>query len=81
MLQVTDHEGLREIRMDRPPANALNLEMVSLLRDAVGAAANECVPALVLSGREGMFSGGLDVPELLGEPRPVIADFLSLIHI
>jgi 3,2-trans-enoyl-CoA isomerase len=75
MLQITDHDGLREIRMDRPPANALNLEMVSRLHDAIIEAGNDGVPGLVLSGGEGMFSGGLDVPELLGEPRPVIADF------
>jgi len=75
MLRIIDHDQLREIRMDRPPANALNLDMVTSLNDAMAAASEDGVPGLVLSGREGMFSGGLDVPELLGEPRPVIADF------
>lgn len=75
MLQITDHDGLREIRMDRPPANALNLDMIRSLQEAVAAAAADQVPGLILSGRDGMFSGGLDVPELLGESRPVIEDF------
>jgi len=75
MLEISEHDGLREIRMNRPPANALNPEMVSELQAAVAAASVDGVAGLVLSGREGMFSGGLDVPELLGKPRPVIAEF------
>ena len=75
MLEVTDHDGLRLVRMERPPANALNREMVTSLQEAVESAAAERVAGLVLAGRDGMFSGGLDVPELLGEPRPVIAEF------
>lgn len=75
MLELNDHDGLRVIRMQRPPANALNMEMVTSLKVAVESAAGERVAGLVLAGRDGMFSGGLDVPELLGEPRPVIAEF------
>jgi 3,2-trans-enoyl-CoA isomerase len=64
MLEIIDHGSIREIRMARPPVNALNPEFVSLqtaaFRDALGQA-----DAIVLSGMPGIFSAGLDVVELL----------------
>jgi len=64
MLKITNHDAVRELRMDRPPVNALNPELVTLLTRSVRQAASEC-DALVLSGRDGLFSAGLDVVELL----------------
>ena len=49
----------------RPPANALTPELIVELREAVIRAPDEGVRALVLSGRPGRFSGGLDVPYLM----------------
>ena len=69
MIETTTHGNVRELRLDRPPANALNTELVSALLEAVRRAPEEGARALVLSGREGLFSGGLDVPELLGASR------------
>lgn len=66
MLQTISHPEHRvtEIRLDRPPVNALNPGLVA----ALGAALND-IPAssgaVVLSGSPGMFSAGLDVPVLL----------------
>ncbi len=65
LIEVHAHEGgIRELRLARPPVNALNPALVAELLDAVRTAADE-VDALVLSGREGLFSAGLDLPELL----------------
>ena len=61
--------------MDRPPANALNRELVGKLIAALEAARMDGARAIVLTGRPGMFSGGLDVPELLPLGRPEIAAF------
>ena len=69
MLNITDHGPVREIRLDRPPVNALNPELVNQFTDALNQAAGEC-DAVILSGREGMFSAGLDVPALLQLDRP-----------
>jgi Delta3-Delta2-enoyl-CoA isomerase len=62
---TTDHGQVRELRLDRPPANALTPELIVELREALTRAPEEGVRALVLSGRPGRFSGGLDVPYLL----------------
>lgn len=77
MLQVIDHGEIRELRLDRPPANALNTPLVQALLAGLAAAVRDGARSIVISGRDGMFSGGLDVPELLELPRPAMAEFWS----
>jgi Delta3-Delta2-enoyl-CoA isomerase len=72
MIQTIDHGPVRELRLDRPPANALDPGLITALRSAVEAAPGEGARALVLSGAPGFFSGGLDVPDLITRDRPAI---------
>lgn len=65
MLEIIDHEVAREIRFARPPVNAFNVELLERLNEALDAARADSCRAIVLSGRPGMFTAGLDVPELL----------------
>lgn len=74
MLETIDHGRVRELRLARPPVNALDPELVETLITALEAGAREC-GALVLSGREGMFSAGLDVPALLQLDRAGMSAF------
>jgi len=74
MLETFDHGPVREIRMARPPVNALDPSLVAALIAALQKAAAER-EAIVLSGREGLFSAGLDVPTLLGLDREQLLDF------
>lgn len=67
MLQRIDHDGILELRLARPPVNALNLELLSALREAITHAPDEGARALVLSGNPGVFTAGLDLPWLLGQ--------------
>lgn len=76
MLEIKDHGRTREIRLSRPPANALNPALVTALGEALNTAAAEA-DAVVLSGLPGMFSAGLDVPELIRLDRP---EFTLLWH-
>lgn len=78
MLHIQFHDAVAEIRMDRPPANALNRELVERLLAALETARMDGARALVLTGRPGMFSGGLDVPELLTQDRRQIEAFWGL---
>jgi Delta3-Delta2-enoyl-CoA isomerase len=82
MLQTIQHDSIIELRMDRPPVNALNPDLISALRRGVTAATDQGARALVLSGAPGMFSAGLDVPTLLGLDRTGLAaawrDFFGL---
>ncbi|HEY1771961.1 MAG TPA: enoyl-CoA hydratase/isomerase family protein [Gammaproteobacteria bacterium] len=65
MLTKIRHDDILELRLERPPVNALHHPLVKELRVAVEAAPKSGAKALVLSGVSGMYSAGLDVPWLL----------------
>ena len=72
MILTIDQGNVRELRLNRPPVNALTPELLSTLREAISSAGRDGVRALVLSGTPGRFSAGLDVPILLGLQPPAI---------
>ena len=74
MITTIDHGPVRELRLSRPPANALSPELIAALGEAVAGAPKAGARSLVLSGSPNMFSGGLDVPVLLPLGRPAIRD-------
>jgi enoyl-CoA hydratase/carnithine racemase len=65
MIGFAQHGSVQEIRLQRPPVNALNDELLEALEAAVLAAPSRGARALVISGGEKAFSGGLDVPYLM----------------
>ncbi|MEE4270078.1 MAG: enoyl-CoA hydratase/isomerase family protein [Thermoanaerobaculales bacterium] len=69
MIETIDHGTVRELRLARPPANALSPELLTELAASVTRAPAEGVEGLVLSGSPGIFTGGLDVPLLLALDR------------
>lgn len=76
MLDIRNHDNdIRELRLARPPVNALNPEMVETLLEAVRSAQSDGTRALVLSGSPGLFSAGLDVPALLELDREGMVNF------
>jgi 3,2-trans-enoyl-CoA isomerase len=68
-----EHGQVLEVRMNRPPVNALSAEFMTELRTAIERAPQEGAKAIVLSGSPGRFSAGLDVPLLLSLNREEIA--------
>jgi Delta3-Delta2-enoyl-CoA isomerase len=74
MLLTFDHGSVRELQLNRPPANALSLELIVALREAIQGAAAGGSRAVVLSGAPARFSGGLDVPLLLGYDHTKMAN-------
>lgn len=78
MLERHDHgDGVEELRLARPPVNALDPKLVHELRAAVLEAAGRDARVLVLSGSPGIFSGGLDVPALLELEPAAMEEFLG----
>ena len=75
MLKTTKHGEILEIQLERPPVNALNHALVKELRARVEQAPAQGARAIVLTGSPGMFSAGLDVPELLGYDRAGMSAF------
>ena len=76
MLNITNHDnGIREIQLARPPVNALNLELLRALHAALDDAVQGGVRGIVLSGAQGLFSAGVDVPALLGRDRAGVREY------
>lgn len=66
MLERHHHPNdIFELKMARPPVNALNPELLQALSNALEIAPREGARGIVLSGSPGIFSAGLDVPRLL----------------
>jgi Delta3-Delta2-enoyl-CoA isomerase len=87
MLETIDHPlktdaaavagRIREIRLARPPVNALNADVIRALITAVEGAAKEA--AIVITGSQGLFSAGLDVRGMLELDRErIMATFIEL---
>ncbi|MCK7595273.1 enoyl-CoA hydratase/isomerase family protein [Pseudomarimonas salicorniae] len=64
--------GIVELRMARPPVNALNPDLLAAIAEGLDKAVADGAQGIVFSGAPGMFSAGLDVPYLLTLERPAL---------
>jgi enoyl-CoA hydratase len=65
-IAIAERDGVVVLTADRPPANAMNLELLDELVEAIDGLAAAPPPALVLAGRPGFFSAGLDLKAVPG---------------
>jgi len=64
------------ISIDRPPVNAINPELVSSLSQALDSFKfNDKINGVILQGRDGIFSAGLDITHLFPKDREYIDSF------
>ncbi|PZO10109.1 MAG: enoyl-CoA hydratase/isomerase family protein [Lysobacteraceae bacterium] len=68
-IELHRHGAIQEIRLARPPVNALTPELLVALRTAVQAAPSEGARGIILTGGNKVFSGGMDVPHLMALDR------------
>jgi len=66
MLRRIEHGEILELRLDRPPVNALNMAFLEEIAEALENAPREGAAGVLLSGAPGLFTGGLDLVELAG---------------
>jgi enoyl-CoA hydratase len=60
-VSITAEDGISVLRIDRPPANAIDVELLGELVSALASTAEEPPSALVITGRPGFFSAGVDL--------------------
>ncbi|KAA2285710.1 enoyl-CoA hydratase/isomerase family protein [Arenimonas fontis] len=72
MIELHRHDDILEIRLARPPVNALDPELLAALRTAVRAAPGEGARGVVVAGGPNVFSGGMDVPHLMKLDRAAL---------
>lgn len=76
MLDILPHDGhIHEIRLARAPVNAMDIGLVTALREAVENAPANGARGIVISGAQGMFSAGVDVPALIQRDRAGVHEF------
>ncbi|HEY2719710.1 MAG TPA: enoyl-CoA hydratase/isomerase family protein [Solirubrobacteraceae bacterium] len=77
-VSIEEHEdGVVTLTIDRPPANAMNLELLREVVEGIALVAGNAPSALVLAGRPGCFSAGADLKAVPGygpaEQREMVA--------
>ena len=64
-------QGVRVITLDNPPVNALSFAYCAKLREEIAAAQrDEAVGVVIVTGHNGLFSGGADVNDFNREIPP-----------
>jgi enoyl-CoA hydratase len=75
-------DGVLVMSVERPPANAMNVDLLRELVEAVAVVAAKPPRALVLSGRPGFFSAGADLKAVPGygpsEQREMVANINAM---
>jgi enoyl-CoA hydratase/carnithine racemase len=67
LVQLETADGIGTIRLNRPPMNALNIQLQEELREvAREASADDAVRAVVVYGGEKVFAAGADIKEMSG---------------
>ena len=76
MIKTDINGGIGIISIDRPPVNAINPELVSSLSQALNSfKSDNKINGVVLQGRDGIFSAGLDITHLFPKDRSYIENF------
>lgn len=71
MIRTSDTGGVRVITIDHPPVNALSFALCAeLLRVIEEANRDANLRGAVVSGANGIFSGGADINDFTNEPAP-----------
>jgi enoyl-CoA hydratase/carnithine racemase len=81
MLNISDQDGIRTIQLNRPPVNALSLELLTQLSQAVDVAPSEGAKGIVLAGLPGMFSAGLDLKALQSASPEGVREIIEALHL
>jgi enoyl-CoA hydratase len=74
VIETSEHEGVAVLRLARGPVNALDLETLSALPDALAGVAE--APAVVLTGAGRCFSAGVDLKRIVDGGPDYVAKFL-----
>ena len=76
MISIDRVENVGVIRLERPPVNAINHDLIKQLSDSLdNFKGDESVKGVVLSGQPGCFSAGLDIVDLYSRDQSYMTEF------
>jgi enoyl-CoA hydratase len=74
MIETSTHGDLAVLTLDHGPVNALDLELLTALPEALAAVAD--ASGVVLTGARRCFSAGVDLKRIVDGGAPYVAEFL-----
>ena len=78
MIERETRDGVAVLRMAHGKVNALDLELLGAIVEALDETTRDGAPPLVLTGTGGSFSAGVDLRRVLDGGRAYIERFLPL---
>jgi len=79
MIKTFQENQIKIIQLNRKKANALNHDLInSILNELNKIERDDSIRGIILTGREGMFSAGLDIVELYDKDKDYMRDFWIL---
>ncbi|GAC1567558.1 MAG: 3-hydroxyacyl-CoA dehydrogenase NAD-binding domain-containing protein [Vulcanimicrobiaceae bacterium] len=80
LVRSETRDRIRILTLENAPVNALSLAVCGALLAAIEAAeADDAVAAVVVTGANGIFSGGADIGEFLRAPEPGATDLRDVV--
>jgi enoyl-CoA hydratase len=79
MIETTDHDGIAVLTMNHGPVNALDLELLGAVPDALAAVAD--ARAVVLTGSGRSFSAGVDLKRIVDGGPSYVEKFLPALRL
>lgn len=76
-VRLEREEGVAVISIDDGKANALSPAVLAAVNGALDSVEKDDVPAVVICGRDGMFSGGFDLKVMRGGDPTAIGDLVT----
>jgi enoyl-CoA hydratase/carnithine racemase len=79
MIQSYQKNQIQIIELDRPKVNAINQELLQSLKNELNIIEkNDSIKGIILTGKNGVFSAGLDIVELYNKDQESMKSFWSL---
>ncbi|MEX0678686.1 MAG: enoyl-CoA hydratase/isomerase family protein [Pirellulales bacterium] len=76
MIQLETRGTVTILRMQRGKGNALNLELLEAIYEALATIENSSARAAIITGQGTVFGAGVDLPELVAGGEPYVRKFV-----
>ena len=80
MIDIEYHQQIATVKLNRPPANAIDAALLSELSEVIKQQSYNDSDAIILTGQAGIFSAGVDLIQLLKGGKDYVVKFLAALE-